>query len=571
MTAPTWLKLLLAAFLVLAVFGCGSDSSDDDDDHASDDDATDDDDDNDDDDDDVADDDDDDDNDDDTTPPPGDWNGVTVDDVQAPDQYSVEVTLSANPGAAAVAETSIYTITSAHGALAVEAATLAKDATVVLTTDKQKLGVTYSLTITPLDYTGAALTGDFLAADTAQFWAYDFATGDQYLADTYRAGVGEKCVIYIEDGQTADDVADTIALFDDEIFPIETDVYYPAPDVDGNGRVLILGLDGGEFYGGYFSGVNQLPNEQTMGWWGLHSNEADMIHINVVWQTLMAVNVVTHEFQHLLYDARHGMQSEYWEYHDEGLAETAVHAVFGANQGAIDSFLYDGDRQIAEGLSLVHWQYANYYNYVQAYLWWIYLAGQLGSLDYISDIFDLDTGNPDEVDGYINDQLGDSMVDMVLHAELAQWMQEPSGPYGFGGLLSFAAGTAPTAPAGTTSVDLEPFGGALFVLAEDSVSYPGTQGANIVYVGVNGDGTVDYDEPFDVADGVLLTFNQSDQHNHFPAEHAGPDLPAQAGATTAKGVPINPQWLDPPPINPYRMDRLAAWRYRTLERIRREK
>ncbi|MDP8222163.1 MAG: hypothetical protein P9L99_02280 [Candidatus Lernaella stagnicola] len=551
-----FLAALLSLLLVFSAVGCGGD--DDDDNNASDDD----------DDDTYLGDDDDNDDNDDLTPPPGDWDGVSVTDVEAPDQYTVEVQLSASPGAAAAANANIYTITSDYGSLNVQDATFAKANVVTLTTGKQKLGVEYTLTIEPTEYAGEPLTGAFPAADTARFWTWDFATGDQYQITAYRGGIGETCVVYVESGQSVADVAHTIEVFDDQVYPIETELFTEAPDVDGNGRILILGLDGGEYFGGYFSGVNQYSDDESMSWWGLHSNEADMVHVNSLYGSLMVENVVPHEFQHLLYNAEHGNNYEYWEYHDEGLAEAAVHAVFGIHQGALDYYLADPEQEIGNGLSLVHWVYANYDNYVQAYLWWIYLAGRLDGIDSLADIFHLENGNPNEVDDFIATELGSTMVDEVIHYELAAWLQEESGAYGFNGMLSWTPGAAPTVAVDTTSVDLEPFGGTLFRLAQTSVEYPGTQGTHIVYYGVDGDGNIDDSEPFDVDGGALLVYNSSDRHITFPSEHSGPDLPA-LGSARAKGAPINPAWLDPPPIHPERLDRLAAWRYRTLERIRR--
>src|SRR4030043_1748336 len=97
-----------------------------------------------------------------------------------------------------------------------------------------------------------------------------------------------------------------------------------------------------------------------MNMWGIHSNEMEMIYINTAYGSLYPVNVVPHEFQHLLYAERHNTDLEYWAYHDEGLAECAVHAVFGINENAVYYYLNDPDGMIRTGLSLVHWTWGLY-------------------------------------------------------------------------------------------------------------------------------------------------------------------------------------------------------------------
>lgn len=546
--------IILMLMLSLVFAACGDD---DDDDQSTDDDATDDD---------VADDDV---ADDDVVVDP--WDGVDIQAISAPDEYTVYVTLSGDPGAAEVEKPGIYSLDSDRGSLTVESVSYtANTRTIDISTGKQKLGIEYLLTIEPEGKEGEGLSAEFTAADNATFWAVDFSDPqyDQYQVTAYRAGVGEHCVVYIEEGMTAEDVEYTIAEFDNHIYPTETDLFIAAPDLDDNGKILILGLDGGEYYGGYFSQVNAYSDQETMDRWGLHSNEMEMVHINVVTETFYVTAVVPHEFQHLLYHERHGMGFEYWEYHDEGLAECAVHAVYGINSGALQYYLMDYYGLIGEGLSLVHWTWGLYDNYVQAYLFWTYLASKLDNVDTYGTIFDLQTGNPEEVDDFIAAELGSDFPAIQLRFMLANWIQADTGLHSYGEMLAWEPHVAPTAPSGTTSLDLEPFGGAFFALSSNSVNYPGTQGANIVYVGVNETDQVDTSEPFDVQNGVLLAFNTSQNYWTWTPEHSGPDVSAMARQKQAHEMLwISPAWTDPPPFNPNNLERLNAWRRATLDRI----
>ncbi len=211
----------------------------------------------------------------------GDWTDIEITAVNAPDEYTILVTLTGDPGDQAAAQADIYGIASDYGDLAVEGASIEPAGnTVSLTTGRQKLGVVYSLTISPGEEAAGDLSADFPSADTAELWAWDFEYATDYSITAYRAGVGEHCVVYIESGQWAPDVTETITIFDEQVFPIETEVFTPAPDVDGNGRILIFGLYGGMWYGGYFSSVNSISDEDAMDWWGYHSNEMDMVYIN---------------------------------------------------------------------------------------------------------------------------------------------------------------------------------------------------------------------------------------------------------------------------------------------------
>jgi len=554
MKRPTLLLLLLS---LLFCFACGDDDDDNNDSHDGDDDDSVDDDDND-----TGDDDDD------ATPQPTDSDDIAIAEIDAPNETTVRVTLSGDPGDEQAEQADIYSLSSPKHDLAIAAVDYnAVSRQVTLTTTKQALGLTYTLTIDPQD-AKEALTADFPAADTAKLWAVDF--GDpgfaQYEVTAYRAAIGDKCVVYLEEGMNIDNTDDVVTKFDEQIYPTLTDLFVDPPDQDDNGRILIFGLNGNGYYGGYFSPVDTFSEEYAWSTWGSHSNEKEMIYINVEGGTLDEVNIVPHEFQHLLYNHRHGTYNEYWDYHDEGLAECACHAAFGVKQGAVDYFFYSS--AVAQGLSLVHWTWGMYDNYVQAYLWWTYLASRLNGVATYGELFDLDTGNPEEVNAWLTTELGVDFPTAQGQWYMANWIMDADGDTGYRGMMDWTPHTAPRVAAGTTSVNLEPFAGALFTLAETSVSYPGTQGDNIVYFGIDGDNNIDDAEPFDIDGGVLIVFNENQQHVLWPGEHSGPDIAATGARFVASPAAASPAWLDPPPVHPARLDALRAWRYGAIERLR---
>ncbi len=511
------------------------------------------------------------------------WYEVDLESVHAPDEYTVVVKLSADPSDERAGDVTRYSLSSDRGTLTVvEASYDQPTLTVTLVTERQKLGVTYELSVDTSPEATNPIVESFPAADTAELWVIDF--GDpyfsQYLIVAYRAGVGEHSVAYIEEGMSAFDTTETLERFDSVVYPTLTQTFYPAPDMDDNGRILLLGVNGENYFGGYFNQINAYPDHQTVAEWGVHSNEMEIVHVNLVWNTWFMTEVVPHEFSHLLYHARRGFTDTYWEYHDEGLAECAVHLAAGVNQYAINHYTADPNGAIGAGLSLVNWGWGQYDNYVQAYLFWMYLASQTGGLPALTEIFDLDTGSPTEVDEWIQDRLGSTFSFAHQDNLLANWIQADQGPHGYEGLLSFQSANAPTVTPGVTSVSLEPFTGVFFVLADDTVDYPGTQGPDIQYTGISADMTVDFSPPFNVAGGALLVYNTRFDYHNWTGQPSGPDLPAllplvtplppASGLAGSLNLPpdVSPAWLNPPPFNPDRLDRMRRWQRKTLDRIR---
>ncbi len=495
---------------------------------------------------------------------PGGWTRAAIASVSAPDQYTVDVTFDPPPGDEVADQLAAYNLSAPEGGLEILSLEWASNLrTLRITTERQRLGVTYELVIDTGEDQPDDLVATFMAADTATFWASDFGDPDfaQYQLVAERAAVGQRCVIYLEQGMQVADLAETVAAFDEDIYPLLTETYTAAPDVDGNGRILLLGLDGGQYYGGYFSASNEYPDDETWAQWQIHSNETDMIYVNAVTGTLFPESVVPHEFTHLLYHQAHGFTSPYWAYHDEGLAECSVGLVQGINQYAIDVYQWDPDGIIAAGLSLVDWTWGSYYNYAQAYLFWTYLAAQTDGPSAYGELFALPTGAPEEVDTWIGDRLGLDMPTALRDNLLANWVQAPGGPYGYAGMIDFSAATCPTVAAGTTSVELEAFAGAFFRLGVDAVDYPGTQGADVVYAGIDAAGQVDLEPPFSTAGGALLVFNTSMDWETWAPQPSGPDLPAARSILRSLGGKTgSPAWTNPPPLGPHTREALRVWR-----------
>lgn len=503
--------------------------------------------------------------------PPASWGAL--EDLAAPDRETLTFTFTGEPDAAAAATPGAYVVTSDQGPLDVLQVTYdpAKRAA-RLTTAPQKLGVTYTVTVTPT--TGEPPTGSVLSALTARFWVSDPDDPEwsQIHAPAHRVAAGEHAVIYALDGEGVEDADALAAEFDQLIYPILTTLFPGPPDLDGNGRIVIVAVQGD--FGGYFSPLNQYPESLTLSRYGLHSNEMELLHLNPAIGGWAYGTTLAHELQHLLYHAQHGLVDGHWEYHNEGLSECAVHVVYGANEMAVQMFQWDPSGLIGQGLSLVHWTYAQYENYALAYLFWTYVMAQLGEgLPGYRRIFDVPSGSPEVMSSFLEDALGASLPITHLLSLAALWTQSPTGAFGYRGTLpALGPGQCPTAPTGTTSLALEPFSGAFFPLAQSPVDYPGTEGQDILYVGLGEGGTVDQDAPFDVAGGALLVYNRAFEWDEWTTEPSGPGLPARptdpwyaplaAARPRLDALTLRPDWSDPPPLLPDRSREWSNWRSR---------
>jgi hypothetical protein len=475
-------------------------------------------------------------------------------EANAPSETTVRVQFSRTPPAAAD-DAASYQLGGESGPLAVTAVSL-DGTTALLTTDEQKLGVHYDLALVGEGL--EALTASFPSADTARFWTIDLNSPSfpEYEVVADRKAIGSHAVIYLQQGEIAPGYQAALSFFDDAIYPIETALFTEPGDIDQNGKIVLLGLDGKGAYGGYFSPMNAMTNDETMSLWGRHSNEMEMLYINVEWGSWYPEQVIAHEFQHLLYNERHGWQSS-WDYHNEGLAECAVNAVTGHNDYALSYYVADPSGEIASGISLVHWQYANYDNYALAYVFWSYVAGQLGGASIYGELFD-QSGSPAAIQDFLETKLGLSFAETQLHALAATHLQAASGPFGFEGLLSFPGG-APLAASAPSQ--LAPFAGTLVSVGGSSIDYSGDQGDNVVFAGIGTSG-VDFEAPFDVSGGVLVVLNQRFDLVDPSPEPTG--LPLPSVKSEARGVASRARF-HPPPFDP-RLERMRRWQREALGR-----
>jgi hypothetical protein len=262
--------------------------------------------------------------------------------------------------------------------------------------------------LTPIDDIPSApvqAAPQLAVGDPKSFFSIDFKTQQQYVVQATLRAIGEFCYIFVEDAQwgrtvNAGTVETIRRAFDDAtpahpgkgIYQIETEVFGPPPDIDGDPRIYLLLLDirdgatfASGFVAGYFSPVNEQRGVLRHPELGVpvRSNELDMLYIDA--HPLDAgsedgLGVLAHEFQHLIH-WRYDADEEVWV--NEGCSD---YAMFLCGY-SVDSHVGPFERN--PSISLVNWPNgtrSQLAHYGAAYLWMLYLHEQYGGAATISAV-----------------------------------------------------------------------------------------------------------------------------------------------------------------------------------------
>ena len=244
-----------------------------------------------------------------------------------------------------------------------------------------------------------------VVGDKKSFFSIDFRTQQQYSVQATLRAVGRWCYIFVEDEQWGRTLGsgsvETIRrAFDDAtpanpskgIYEVQTEVFGPPPDIDGDPRIYILLLDirdgatfASGFIAGFFSPVNQQRGALRHPELGVtvRSNEIEMLYIDT--HPLNAggeegLGVLAHEFQHLIH-WRYDTNEEVWV--NEGCSEYAMFLCGYSVASHVGPF------ERTPSISLVHWPNgtrSQLAHYGAAYLWMLYLHEQYGGAATVSAV-----------------------------------------------------------------------------------------------------------------------------------------------------------------------------------------
>ena len=232
------------------------------------------------------------------------------------------------------------------------------------------------------------------------FFAIDFARKQQYSINTTLRASGTHCYIFVEDSEwqthiTTQTVQSVQRAFDSltpaaprGIYDILTADFGPPPDVDENGKVIILllniiDINTSHATAGYFMPIDQHRGRLHHPVLGtLHSNEADIIYINSRNHHPNAgaiQSVIAHELQHLIH-WHYSPNEEIWI--DEGCADYA------AFQCGYNLYQHVNAFQKAPNTSLTDWTQQTetdlLAHYGAAFLFMLYLHDHYGGTETIA-------------------------------------------------------------------------------------------------------------------------------------------------------------------------------------------
>ena len=264
------------------------------------------------------------------------------------------------------------------------------------------------------------------------------------VSATLRAA-SEHAYFYVERARGVPDseVDEAAAVFEERIWPTVTAAFGlpPTPGVDGDPRIAILHADIGAAVGGYISDSDRYPVDAVP-----HSNEREIIYMNERFRPLGSAEytfILGHELQHLIHVENDSDESA-WV--NEGLSEYAAGLDI-PGSGSYGSYLDQPDTQLNtwgyEGGTGVH--------YEKSGLFFTYLMEQTGG-----DVRALARQAANGIQG-VADYLqaaGEprSFADLVADWAVANLIDAPSGPYGYGALEIGAPATIAIDSAGEGEV-----------------------------------------------------------------------------------------------------------------------
>jgi len=377
-----------------------------------------------------------------------------------------------------------------------------------------------------------------------KFWAYNFEIKNYYQINAELLAESKNCSVWA-DGEANVSIATANAMakaYEEKILPKMLDTFginimvYEGMVLntmefadwygDGDGKLCILLLDIQDGYkpgvndslvGGYFSYNNYIEDQ--------YSNLCDMIYIDTYPSQPGSIEsnaTLAHEMQHMMnvmttLVTRCVGQTAYamdlWI--DEGLATTAEWLIRGSHPETRWAW-YNQDQSglIGKGNNFFVWdnresesQYAVLDDYSTAYLFFQWLRLQAGKNDIYKDIITSSNYNYSAVTNAANKYMaGNSYSDWgtLLKTWLAaNYINAPSGPYGYRNDSTLKNIRAKTMPSGVKNVSLFP-GEGVYSMTDNYVMPSGRQ--NIRYAGLNKSGNA-LSDTATFSGGALLTYN----------------------------------------------------------------
>ncbi|MFW5776707.1 MAG: cadherin-like beta sandwich domain-containing protein, partial [Spirochaetota bacterium] len=344
------------------------------------------------------------------------------------------------------------------------------------------------------------------AAITRTFRARDVADETWYDVPATLLGSGDHALVFVEDesGVTIDTAAAVADEFDENIYDLIRESFAHEPDVDENGKVILLLLDiidgysgSGGYVAGYFDPTHLFETSTYA-----NSNEADMIFVDVNPGEPASdafYTTVAHEFQHLVNFAATYFDDETQQdtWINEGLSSASEYLYAGDHiESRIAYYNSDPLGTIGQGNNFYIWdgywenfvgdQLANY-STVYLFFQWLRIHASNDALIY-GEILSSSHRDYRTVLDAAQQRVDPSLS--TWESVLGAWFQanllsmdEGSGLQGYRGEIE----TMPWNFLATGGLEWNFSSGEGFVVQTegDSFTYPGGSGSDIRYVGVD--------------------------------------------------------------------------------------
>ena len=276
------------------------------------------------------------------------------------------------------------------------------------------------------------------------FFAPDFRSMQQYTVSAVLRGVGRFCYIFVEEAEwntrvTAETVQSMVRAFDVAtpanpqrgIYSTLVDIFGAPPDIDGNGKVILLLLNirdtnhASRYIAGFFNPADQnrgVLRNPGFRRFPIQSNEADMLYVDT--QPLnpnseMAHNVVAHELLHLIH-WRHDPHEATWV--DEGCAGYASFLCGYSVQEHVAAF------EKTPSVSLITWpetEADSLPHYGATFLWMLYLHEQHGGIGTVAEIVrNRGTSLTGVADALASKGVTQKISDIFINWKLANYLSE---------------------------------------------------------------------------------------------------------------------------------------------------
>ena len=277
---------------------------------------------------------------------------------------------------------------------------------------------------------------DQTVGDTRLFWV---ANVSSYPYEFYEINFtlkinGPHSLIYTDSTAVSDsELLEMNNSFETNIYPTLTNYFGLPPDIDGNGKIILLVFDIDPvptgFVAGFFYELNQYPYKSNHDQYK-YSNEAEILHIDIL--AADDVGTIAHEFQHLIHYG-HDNDEDTWL--DEGASVFSEYLIGDDPLSGTYGNYFQSDPDV----SLTYWDGIGstmvFANYGASYSFMFYLAEKYGGNPLIQNLVERSANGIQSVEDALFQQGYDvQFAEVFRNWTIANFLDDTSfadGSYGF--------------------------------------------------------------------------------------------------------------------------------------------